>query len=199
MPEWWSSTVGPAAPIIGALLSAIIGGVITLVFIHKRKQLTFTMGKSEDLTSPLKQHHGLISFKFGLREVSNLNRATVRVKNSGNTTLKDVKFDVMIYGSHPFHISEVSMRDANLLGAIKTDWGIDGSSNPKLSVSVDFLNPKETFELLMYYDGEPEQPTVYCRMEEVRVKLKTGEVAEGLGEVAGALLQGLIPINIKIR
>jgi hypothetical protein len=186
MGDWWTSTIGPAAPIVGALLSAIIGGAITLLIVHKRKKLTFIVRKSEDLTAPLKQHHGLISFRFGLRDVNSLNRAAVRVRNTGNTTIKDVKFSVLIFGTHAFHISEISLGDSAIVRGIQTAWSVpDNADTPTLYVSADFLNPKETFEVLIYFDGDVEQPDVSCRMEEVKVAIRQqGEFTETAGQLA---------------
>jgi hypothetical protein len=190
MPEWWTSSVGPLAPIVAALVSAGIGAAITFLFTHKRKRLAFTIRKSEDLTSPLRQHHGLISFRFGLREVSSLNRAVVRVRNTGNTTIKDVKFDITLFGSHPFYLSEVSLRDPAMVRGIKTERPMGDSSNsPALNVTADFLNPKESFEILIYFDGEVEQPDVYCRMEEVKIIKRQGEMGETMGQVFLEALQ----------
>ena len=47
MPEWWMTHVGPAAPIIGAIIAACIAAAVTYWLVQKRKKIIFIAGKSE--------------------------------------------------------------------------------------------------------------------------------------------------------
>ena len=63
----------PAIAIVGPILAALITAVITWRF-RERRRVRFTIGPTEDLTSPLKRHRRDIAFRIGDQFVENINR-----------------------------------------------------------------------------------------------------------------------------
>src|SRR5690242_9084090 len=112
MPEL--TPIGPIAAIIGALISAGIGGLITYFVVVARKSVTFWIANSEDLTAPLQSAHPVISFKMGDLELKNLNRGSVLIKNTGNRAVTNVQFEIDIPGSHEHYITEPVSDDQKL-------------------------------------------------------------------------------------
>lgn len=166
------TSIQPVSAIIGATLGAIITATVTIWFVVKRKKVVFAITRTEDLTSGLRQHHQFISFNIANRAVLSLNKATIHVKNSGNTTIKDLKFDVVIPGNHEFYAAEVDVPDPNLKSSVKVDWKVPGNPFcPHCEVSVPYFNAKESFDLLVFFDGSPELIEVSCRLEDVSSKV----------------------------
>jgi hypothetical protein len=89
--------VQAVASIIAAIISAAAGSLVTY-FATKRKGVKFWISESEDITTPLKKEHPPIVFKVGERELANLNRATVAVKNVGNIAIANLYFEIKIKG-----------------------------------------------------------------------------------------------------
>jgi hypothetical protein len=100
--------VGPLAPVIGAIVGGLIGACVTYRLVVKRKALAFRISESEDLTLALRQHHKFIAFKLGDKEMLNLNRSSVVVRNAGNVSIGNVAFAVGINGNHDVALAEVS-------------------------------------------------------------------------------------------
>ncbi len=174
------SYIGPLAPIIGAIVGGVIGIVGTYYFVAKRKRLGFWVTKSEDLTSALRRHHREIVVSVGGRGFLSLNRSTVLVKNTGNVSIGDFKFDIEIPGAHQSYLAEVLVNDAELRKAIviTTDQPAP-SVNPTFHVNVGtFLNSKETAQIAIFFDGETEDCKVRCRIADVYSKVKVGEPFE---------------------
>lgn len=168
--------VGPLAPIIGAIIGALITAVIGYFFIAKRKILSFWIADSEDITLPLRRHHSDISVKVSGREFQNLNRASVLVKNTGNTSIAPCRFDIEMPGEHFQFLAELTTRDADLRKAIQITWDEPQVTNdPRFHFQVSpFLNAKESFEVLLYFDKEAHKCNIHCRMEDTKIKLKRG-------------------------
>lgn len=92
-------SLGPITPVIGNLLSAAAGALVVWLWTSKRKVLTFTVRVSEDLTLPLQQHHPNLAFRIGEYEMFNLNPGSVRIRNTGNTSISNVEFEITVPGT----------------------------------------------------------------------------------------------------
>lgn len=171
------AAVQPLAVIIGALITATAVALVTYFIAVKRKSVTFWVGKSEDLTFPFRGDHKKIFFKIGDREFHNLNKSTIFVKNTGNTSIQDLKFDIEIPGDHPQYIAEAAITDGYLRKAIKITYDEPAlKNNPRLHVTVSpFLNSKEAFEIFIYFDNTTKNCNIYCRMEDVKSKVRYRE------------------------
>jgi hypothetical protein len=175
-----NGVVGPVAPIIGAIIGATIAWMVTYYLIVKRKSLGFWVTKSEDLTTSLRRHHQQIIVSVGGQGFLNLNRATILVKNIGNTSIGDFKFDIEIPGDHERYLSDVVVADAELRNAIAitVDQPVR-TFNPIFHIAVaSFLNAGESFKIAVFFDGSTDQCNVRCRIADVRSKVRSGELIE---------------------
>jgi len=175
------TAIQPVSAIIGGLLSASIGGAITFLFVVKRRSVAFSIAKSEDLTLPLRREHPHIVFIIGDLEMLNLNRGSVRVRNDGNATLKDLEFTIEIPYFRGKFISDKLANNAKLSQSVAlcASTGKDNGANSRLEVSVPFLNPKESFEVVIHFEGVTKDFEVHCRMEDVRVRVKRSDPFTG--------------------
>ena len=137
----------------------------------KRKAIKFWISKSEDITAPLKIAHQAIVFKIGDRELPNLNRAIIAVKNRGNMTIKDLHFEIKIEGNHQ-GFAETVTENRKLKEAVK-GTSVSGAFH----IDAPYFNPKEMFKVVVFFDGAVSKCTVECRMADVRVKIAHGEYA----------------------
>jgi hypothetical protein len=171
------SYIGPLAPIIGAIIGGAIGIAGTYYFVAKRKRLAFWVTKSEDLTSALRRHHREIIVSVGGQGFLSLNRSTIVVKNIGNVSIGDFKFDIEIPGEHQSYLTDVLAQDAELGKAITVTMDQPPRTlNPTFHVNVNtFLNSKETLKIAIFFDGEAEDCRVRCRIADVYSKVKVGE------------------------
>jgi hypothetical protein len=169
-------TFGPIAPIVGAIVGACITAGVTYFFIYKRKVVTFWVSETEDLTLPLRQHHSFVRFKVGDSELANLNRARVVVKATGNTAISNLTFDIEIPGAHPMYLAEHHAESPKLYHAIQIDWDKPPkTSDPRFHITVPFLNPKEKFDILVFFDERSDRCNIHCRIEDVRAPVKRGD------------------------
>jgi hypothetical protein len=175
-----NSFVGPIAPIIGAVIGAMIAAAVTYYLVVKRKSLGFWITKTEDLTSSLQRHHQQIVVSVGGQGFLNLNRASVLIKNTGNTSIGDFKFDIHIPGEHQGYLSNVVVADNDLRDAITiTSEQPARTVGPSLHVNVaSFLNAGELFKISMFFDGAPTNCEVRCRIADVKSKVRSGEPLE---------------------
>ncbi|MGJ5141636.1 hypothetical protein ACQR1V_26890 [Bradyrhizobium oligotrophicum] len=198
MPEWWITYVGPIAPIIGATFGALIGAAVTYVLVQKRKRVIFFAGKSESLTESLKARTGEIAkVTINKQELNSLNRAEVHAFNSGNTSIANFSFEILIPGLHQF--VQPSLNASSLL--LQTDVLIKVSSVEQYSsikLTAPFLNPKERLEVAVFFDGKLVEPEVMCRIEDVRCKVRRGLSIDsyledfGPNTILGAIGRGVI-------
>lgn len=79
----------PLIAIVGPIAGALIGAAITYFFVVKRKRVTFYISPTEDLMQGLRQHLATAVLRLDNRDVLELNRATVTVKNNGNASIKE--------------------------------------------------------------------------------------------------------------
>ncbi len=168
--------VGPLAPVIGAIVGGLIGAFVTYRIVVKRKALSFHVSESEDLTLALRQHHRFMSFKIGDKEMSNLNRCSVTVRNVGNVSIANVAFNVVIDGIHAVSLAEVSGGSIKLRNEIKIEK-VGDNVDPVFNVSMPYLNAKESFEVELYFDGVINKCAAHCRMEDVKVTIYRGKTA----------------------
>jgi hypothetical protein len=168
--------VGPLAPIIAAIIGALITAVVAYFLLARRKILSFWIADSEDVTLPLRRHHSDISVKVSGREFQNLNRASIFVKNTGNTSIAPCAFDVEIPGEHIQFLAELTTKDPDLRRAIEITWDESQVTNdPRFHFRVSpFLNATESFEVLFYFDKETNKRNIHCRIEETKTKIKQG-------------------------
>jgi uncharacterized repeat protein (TIGR01451 family) len=184
-PQW-------AATLLAALFTAVVSVFMTYRYLVKRKRLTFYVAKSEDLTALLRVHAGAISIKMLDREVRQLNRAKIVVKNTGNATITNVAFTIVIDGEHGFVTADARGDTVKLSNAIKMKW--EAGLDPIGDVSLPFLNAKESFEIQMFFDGKPGRCIVHCRMEDVSIGYKAAGYDDVIG-VAAELLDSVAPIG----
>lgn len=182
----------PLITIFGPIIGAIIGAGVTYFLVIKRKRVTFWLAHSEDLTTLLRSHRRIISIKVDDKDVRTLNRTKVAVKNTGNTTIAGLTFQVVILGEHGFVAPEVSAGDVKLEQAIQTE--LTKGPDPYVVVTVPFLNPKEAFEVQIFFDGKTGDCEVHCRMEDVSVKFKTLGY-DDMVEMAGTMIQHMTPLG----
>lgn len=166
--------VGPLAPIIAAVMGALITAIISYSILHKRKAVTFWIARSIDITFPPREGHSEISFRVGGREFTDLNRASIFIKNTGNTSIPSLEFDIEIPGEHQEFATELITSDHQLRKSLKTTSDeIPVNKDPKMHVSVSsFFNATKSFEVLVYFDHETRDCNVYCRMEDVKSTIK---------------------------
>lgn len=189
-----NSFVGPIAPIIGAIIGAMIAAAVTYYLVVKRKSLGFWVTKTEDLTSSLQRHHQQIVVSVGGQGFLNLNRASVLIKNTGNTSIGDFKFDIQIPGEHQGYLSDVVAADSELRDAITitSDQPVR-TIDPTLHVNVaSFLNAGESFKISMFFDGTPTHCEVRCRIADVKSKVRSGEPLEIRDLLHSRELSGLL-------
>jgi len=174
MPEWWTTYVGPAAPIIGGTVGALIGATVTYLLVQKRKRIVFIAGKSESLTDSLKARGGEIAkVSINKQELDSLNRAEVHAINSGNTPISNCSFEILLPGEHAFinpslNASSLLLQTAVLIQvtAVKRYTAV--------KLTIPFFNPKERLEVAIFFDGKLVEPEVMCRIEDVRCKVRRG-------------------------
>lgn len=185
IPQW-------VATLLAALIAALVSWFVTYRYVVKRKRLTFYIAPSEDLTALLRTHAGAVSIKMMDQEVQQLNRAKITVKNTGNSTVTDVRFAVVIDGAHSFVTADAKGNSVQLSNAVHMKWeyGLD----PKGEISVPFLNSKEAFEIQLFFDGRPGRCMVHCRMEDVAVRYKTLGYDDAIG-LAAELLETVAPVS----
>jgi hypothetical protein len=152
--------------------------LVTYYIVVRRKYVVFWISKSDDITLPLRQEgmrvRQFFSFKLGDREFRNLNKSTVRVKNKGNVAIQNLSFDVVILGEHTA-LPGISAKNHRIARSVEVKSEIENRVDPIFAISTPYLNPKEAFEIDLFFDGEADECRVYCRMEDVKIKIKGGD------------------------
>ena len=137
MPDLMS--IQPIAAIIGAIISAGIAAIVTYFVVVKRKGVTFIVSPSEDLTVQLREHHANIAVRIGEQTWTRLNRAVIRIKNSGNDVISGFEFDVMIPGVHPLRLADRLSKDIKLHDDLKIRFDEEREiENPRFYFSLPF-------------------------------------------------------------
>jgi hypothetical protein len=176
MESWQVPLIGPLAPVIGAIFGALIGAFVTYRLVVKRKALMFRISETEDLTLALRAHHQFIAFRIGDKEMLNLNRCLVYVRNVGNVSIANVTFAVVIKGKHPVCLADSAGGSVDLRREVKIEQAGD-HIHPVFNVSVPYLNAKESFEVELYFEGPTSKCDVRCRLEDVSVRIQSGKTA----------------------
>lgn len=196
MPEWWS-IIGPAGPVIGAILGASITALVA--FRNKeRRRVTFLVHRTENLSEGLSKHWPRISIMAGDQTVQNLMRGRVEVVNSGNTTIKDLAFQVYVHGEPTVCTSDVEAEALELRKSVEVMPAHSEDErlvDPYFDVRVPFLNRKERFEVVAFFDGRQTELVVSCRHEgtDVRIREPTAVYAETFASVfKEAAIQALV-------
>jgi hypothetical protein len=174
----FSWLIGP----IGPILSAIITFFATYFFLRERRRVTFLLSNSEDLTLLLRrQSQDVVTFKITGEDWFNLNRAAVVVKNTGNTSIKDLRFDIEIPRSHNHYRAGIANASPDVARNIKITWDEPAVFiNPSFHVELEFLNRHEFFELYLFFEGTTDNCKVRCRMEGIDVRVKEATPTRGL-------------------
>jgi hypothetical protein len=167
----------PFVTFFGPIIGALIGAAITYYVVVARKQLTFWVTESEDVTAPLKRQYRDISFNVSGRQFATLNRSSVFVKSTGNRSTGELKFDIEMPGEHIEYLADIETDDGELKRAIKVSWVEPRQTvDPRFNVTVSpFMKPKESFKILLYFDGVAENCLVHCRLDDVSTTVKNGE------------------------
>ena len=165
----------PLVAILGPIAAATITLLVTRRW-QKAKRVTFWVDESEDLTLPLKRSEQVVVLEIGQYRGFEFNRSVVTVKNTGHAAIKDFTFHIVIPGEHALAMAQVRSSDPKLREAAKIDRETHGSPvyNPNFTATVPFLNQKEMFDVLIFFDKDVIDCFVSCRMEEVRVIVKRG-------------------------
>jgi hypothetical protein len=171
------SSIQPMAPLVSAIITAAMSFVVAYFIIAKRKKVAFWIEPSVDLTLPLRRHHKHMVFKIDDRDFLNLNTAAVFVKNGGNTSIGNFKFDIEIPGQHGQCLAELVEVDDELRKAVNITWDEPWSdNNPRFHIAISpFFNRKETLKVMFYFNNTTVNCNVYCRIEDVIVKISRGQ------------------------
>lgn len=163
------------ATIIGALVG-VLGTYLVEHFRKTRRSILFNLAAPEDLASALRERGNSFEVKVNEVTTQSLVAAGVTVKNTGNTTISDISFDLVIPGRHTLALVDIISDNAKLKSAIKIDFGPElPPRDPSFRVSVAFFNPGEAFKLATFSDGAETRCEIACRLPEVKTKTVTEE------------------------
>jgi hypothetical protein len=185
----------PFITILGPIIGAIIGAVVTYFIVVKRRKASFSISKSEDVTLPLHREHRNIVFKIGNQEMTNLNRASILVKNTGNTVISNFQFDIEVPGVHRNALADKLSENKQLHDAIDIEFDQPlRPTGPLFHIKVPFFNPKETFEVVLFFDGITTDCNVRCRMEDLRCKIRRTDYLSAITlEIGGTFFGVTMP------
>jgi hypothetical protein len=182
----------PIITIFGPIIGALIGAAITLRFVVKRKRVTFYLYRTEDLTSELRKKLSVVVLRLNNRDVTELNRGTVMVRNSGNAPIINFQFDIMIPGEHELRLADKFSEDSNLHQAIDIAWDDPASTyNHRFKIKVPYFNPKENFTISVFFDKNPDDLAILCRIEDVKCKIRDPDYIYS-NTLSAAFLRGLL-------
>jgi hypothetical protein len=156
-----------AASIIAAIVGAIIGA-FGLWFVENRRRnrslVRFVTSTPEDLGVPLRSL-GHFQITFSGITAKELITAGVTVENTGNVVLRDLSFDIRFPQVRSYAFAKTIAEDEKLQKAVVGQFDSDG--NKSITISLPFLNPKERFRVITFFDGPPVPCIISCRMEGV--------------------------------
>lgn len=161
-----------------SVLGALVGSLLTIAVSRRlgaeRRRLEFSIARTENLTRALTVHHPQLIVSVKGQAFSTLNRSVIKVINTGNVSLKTVDFYIEIPGQHSAYLAEVVADDPDLTSSIKIATSNSGPAvNPVLHVVVEgFVNPREFFNVIAFFDGSTTDCKVRCRVADVKVKIK---------------------------
>ena len=189
----------PAVAILGPIIAAIITLLVTRRW-QRSKQVTFWVASSEDLTLPLKRSEHFVVVEIGAYRGLDFNRGVVTAKNTGHAMISGVVFDVSIPGEHQLALAEVRSDDRNLSASAKIERRDDQSPtyNPTFKITIPFLNPKDAFEVVVFFDKEPVNCNISCRMEDVVVRIRRGQHEGPWSRAISASTASLIASGVTV-
>ena len=103
--------LGPTAPIVGAVAGALMTAAVSYFFVFKRRRVTFWVRPAMNLSGLLRP---FVKMLMNGVEIDALYRAEVVVVNSGNTSIKDVGFEIRVPGQHQHCLAQAEAADSLL-------------------------------------------------------------------------------------
>ncbi len=177
----------PLMAVLGPILAAMITLAVTRYF-RERKRLTFIVVRTEDLMLPLRRNRDQVSVRIDNTDVLDFNRGLVFVHNNGNVTIKEPAFSVKIDGNHDLRLFNISAENARLKDSIDAGWDREDNAD-LLRVAIPFLNPKERFQITIFFNGPTVDCEILCRIEGVvHVLKKNNTITAFAPEAMEALL-----------
>jgi hypothetical protein len=178
--------------IFGPIIGALIGAAVTLSFVVKRKRVTFYVYRTEDLIRELRQNLAVVVLRVNNQDVTELNRAQIGIRNNGNAVIKDFQFEILIPGDHGLRLADKHTSDASLHREIKIDWDRSASTyNHRFTIQVPYFNPKESFEISIFFDKATDNVEVLCRMEDVECVTRDADYIHS-DTFGAAVLRGVL-------
>jgi hypothetical protein len=162
-----------------SILGALVGSLLTIAIGRRlgaeRRRLEFLISRTEDLSKTLKVHHQELVVSVKDQTFSRLNRSVIKVRNTGNVSLKSVDFYVEIPGQRSAYLADVIAGPPDLTSGIKIITASAGPTvNPVFHVVLEsFLNPGESFNVVAFFDGNTSDCKVRCRIADVKVTIKS--------------------------
>jgi hypothetical protein len=192
----------PAIAVIGPIIAAVITLIATRR-LRERKRLRFEITAPEDLTAPMRRQNVKFSIRYEEQDVDHFNRTVVRVQNSGNAPIKDVRFIIRTPGHHKMRtFNWRPYNDDKVIESLDANWLADPNDDA-LQVSAPFLNPKEMFGLALFFDGKPIASSINCRMEGVEVSTTLNTtISAYAAEAQFALIEAILksqPLGILFQ
>lgn len=195
----------PFITVFGPIIGALIGVGVTYFLVVKRKRVRFSIAPSEDIAQPVQRERKDVVFKVGSSEMRNLNRATIVVRNIGNSTVDKLDFSVGFETRHENVLIDrlsdekklcetINIEELNKIPDLATG-AVDMSALQVLMskgnvfrVQVPFFNVKEIFKIIILFDGALENALVLCRMPEVVTRIRV-ERPDEYFEIVGVRLR----------
>jgi hypothetical protein len=182
----------PLITILGPIVGALIGAAVTLGFVVERKRATFYLYRTEDLFSGLRQNLAVVVLRLNNQDVTELNRAQITVRNSGNTSISNFHFDIIVPGEHRLRLAEKHSNDSSLHRAVEIGWDdAAGAYNFHFAIKVPYFNPKETFDISIFFDKTPDDVKVLCRIEGVKCIIRDPDYIYS-NTFGAAVLRGIV-------
>jgi hypothetical protein len=160
---------------LATLLAAIIGvlgGYVLARYQREKKALRFVVMDAEDLAAALRVH-GNFEIKFADFSTTELSLSTVRVRNVGNSSIRDIQFSIKIPGNHRFAQVNSGGKTPGVPSPVEVAVSppAEGTLDPIFRMFVPFLNVDESFRINALYAGQPSQCEVICRLPDTTVQI----------------------------
>jgi hypothetical protein len=170
--------IQPVSAIISAVITASVSFLIAYFLVAKRKKLGIRVWPTEELTRALRGHNRVITVSVDGQPFLTLNRSVVEIRNAGNTNIEKFSFSIEIPNEHKGYVYDVVADNRDLYDAIKVSLNGAATYNPTLNIAVEtFLNPKEEFKVVVFFDQDAAMCKVQCRVPDTAVSVKYGAPA----------------------
>jgi hypothetical protein len=166
--------LGPAGPIVGALISATVASVVTYKFSIARKKVLFTIFTGGDLTILLKLQH--IQYKLSIEDIpiEQLMVQEIFVVNIGNRAIADFAFFLTLRSESKLFSVVPFRTERNLAKDIQIKKNsVNPPASRSCSVSMPFFNPGERFIVRILFNGDAAGARIDCRLPEVKVLMSS--------------------------